>query len=393
MNKILSIVFILLTWHSFGQIIEAETDPCLVNLDKAEVAYEGGNVEIISSLVRDCLDNNGLKKENRTKAYKLLIDSYIFQGFKDSANSYMVKFLKFNPEYEISEQTDRREFIDLHESYRNYPIFAFGIKGGIGLSQLTVFNEYGVHNTEDQSLSTSYKVKPGFSAELFGAYHPHRDGEIFLDLGYSGYKFEETSTLFEYADGTPPDGGTPRSEYNYTESVNSLNLSLGYKFMIRKSVKAKVVPYIGVGIRGGFLFSSNLDISRSIVDGSQFTDKGAIVNAAHLRNRWNSWATAMIGLKIKIPKGNILMEFGYDYNLYSISNPDERFNLSNERTNELLFRYNYVTNDFGLNNFYLKIGYNFNFYIPKKKKQFREKKSNADKDSKVEGNRKIKDEK
>lgn len=358
--------------HSFAQIIEAETDPCLVNLSQAEIAYEGGNVEIISSLVRECLDNKGYKsKENRTTAYKLLIDSYIFQGFKDSADNYMVKFLKFNPEYEVSEQTDRREFIDLHNSYRNFPVVGVGIKIGLGLGQLTVFNEYGVHNTEDNSLTTDYKVKIGFSGELFASYHPHRDGELFLDFGYINYKFEETSSIFNYQFGTAPNGNT--SKYQYTETINSLNLSFGYKYMIRKSIKSRVVPYIGVGIRGGFLMASNLSIERFIEDGSNINITGAVLDAAHLRNRWNSWVTGILGIKFKIPKGNVLLELGYDYNLYSISNPDERFNLNREETNELLFKYYYVSNDFGLNNFYLKLGYNFNFYFPKKKKERTEK--------------------
>lgn len=392
MNKLLYIVFILVATQSYGQIIEAETDPCLVNLNKAEVDYEGGNVETIPALLRECLKNNDYKKENRTKAYKLIIDSYIFQGYKDSADEYMVKFLKFNPEYEISTQTDRREFIDLHDSYRNYPVFGAGVRVGLGLSQLSVFNEYGVHNTENSSLNTSYKVQIGFSGELFASYHPHRDGEIFVDFGYVNYKFEETSSIFNYNNGAPEDGSAPRSEYTYNETVNSLNLSLGYKFMIRKSVKAKVVPYIGVGAKGGFLMNSNLRIDRKIYDDETTNIDGPILDVAPIRNRWNSWVTGIIGVKFKIPKGNVLVEFGYDYNLYSISNASQRYNLNQGIVNELLFKYYYVSNDFGLNNFFFKVGYNFNFYIPKKKKEFREKKKKKDA-SEIEGKRKIKDEK
>lgn len=367
MKKLIYIAFVLLVSPVFAQIIEAETDPCLLNLNNAETAYEGGNIELIPSLVKECLDQNGYSKENKTKAYKLLIDSYIFQGENDSADLYMVKFLKFNPEFRTSEQTDRREFIDLHAAYRNYPVFGIGGKLGLGLGQLVVINEFGTHNIESSSLTSNYKVQLGFSGEIYAAYHPHRDGEVFMDLGYVNYRFQEETTLFNYNfPAQSSDGQETRSYYNYTETVNSLNLSLGYKYMFRKNVYSKVVPYIGVGIRGGLLLRSNISAERFIISESQTTIKGSDLDIKHLRNNWNAWATGIIGMKFKIPKGNVLVELGYDYNLYNISNPDERYNLSQEATNELLFKYFYVSNDFRLNNFFFKVGYNYNFYIPKK---------------------------
>ncbi|MCB0476554.1 MAG: hypothetical protein KDC84_00220 [Crocinitomicaceae bacterium] len=363
MKKIVYILVFLLSSPLIGQIIEAETDPCLLNLNNADKAYKGGNIEAIPGLVKECLDQNNYSKENKTKAYKLLIDSYIFQGMNDSADIYMVKFLKFNPEFRTSEQTDRREFIDLHAAYRNYPVFGIGVKLGLGLGQLVVINEFGAHNIEASSLDSKYKVNIGFSAEAFAAYHPHRDGELFLDLGYVNFKFAEETRLFNYNYPTTVDA---HSYYTYTETVNSLNLSLGYKYLFRKNVYSKVVPYIGVGIRGGLLMSSNISAERFIIGESQSTIKGSNLDIKHLRNRWNAWATGIIGMKFKIPKGNVFFELGYDYNLFNISNPRERYNLSNEATNELLFKYFYVSNDFRLNNFFFKIGYNYNFYIPKK---------------------------
>ncbi|MEZ4937813.1 MAG: outer membrane beta-barrel protein [Crocinitomicaceae bacterium] len=363
MKKLLYILAIITAFPLMGQIIEAETDPCLLNLNNADKSYKGGNIEAIPGLVKECLDQNNYSKENKTKAFKLLIDSYIFQGLNDSADIYMVKFLKFNPEFRTSEQTDRREFIDLHAAYRNYPVFGVGVKLGLGLGQLVVINEFGAHNIESSSLPSKYNVRMGFSAEVFASYHPHRDGEVFMDLGYVNYKFEEETRLFNY---NYPIDQDPHSYYKYTETVNSLNLSIGYKYMFRKNVYSKVVPYLGIGIRGGLLLASNINAEKFIIGESQSTIKGSVLDIKHLRNRWNSWATAMIGMKFKIPKGNVFFEVGYDYNLMNISNPDERYNLSNEATNELLFKYFYVSNDFRLNNFYFKIGYNYNFYIPKK---------------------------
>jgi hypothetical protein len=359
-----------LSFQASSQIIDKVTNPCLLNLQNAETAYEGGNIELIPGLIKECLDKNGFKsKENKTLAYRLLINSYTFQSMDDSADIYMVKFLKFAPEFRPSTQIDRREFIDLHNSYRNYPVFGVGAKLGLGLSQLIVINEFGAHNIEASSLQSNYKVNLGFSGEIFAAYHPHRDGEIFLDIGYVNYKFQEETRLFNYNfptidnDGNPAD---PNSFYIYDETVNSINLSLGYKYMFRKNVYSKVIPYIGVGIRGGLMMSSKIDIERQIIGISETNIKGASLDAIHLRNRWNAWVSGIIGMKFKIPKGNIFFELGYDYNLYNISNPRERFNLAQDATNELLFKYFYVSNDFRLNNFFFKIGYNYNFYIPKK---------------------------
>lgn len=370
MRLLYVISFLLSVSLAWNQIIEAETDPCLVSLNEAETAYEGGNIEAIPGLIKECLDNNNYKsKENKTKAYKLLIDSYIFQALDDSADIYMVKFLKFNPEFKTSVQTDRREFIDLYDSYRNYPVFAAGIKGGLGVTQLSIINEFGTHNIESSTLNSEYEILVGFSGELFGSYHPHRNGEIFLDLGYVNYKFKEKTRLFDYAFPTTNIEGNPIESYSfyvYDETINNINLSLGYKYMFRKSVHSKVVPYLGVGIRGGWMWNSKIDIERQILGLTETNIKGASLDAQHLRNRWNAWVTGFIGLKFKIPKGNIFFELGYDYNLNNISNPNERFNLSKAETNELLFKYFYVSNDFRLNNFFFKLGYNFNFYLPKK---------------------------
>lgn len=386
MKKLIYILSILFYFPLVGQIIEAETDPCLLNLNNAETAYEGGNIELIPTLVKSCLDQNGYdSKENKTKAFKLLIDSYIFQGFKDSADIYMVKFLRFAPEYKPSEQTDRREFIDLHASYRNYPVFGAGVKLGLGLGQLVIINEFGAHNIESSSLQSDYKVQIGFSGEIFGAYHPHRDGELFVDIGYVNYKFMEETKLFNYNFPTVNNNGSsiePNSFYVYDETVNSINLSIGYKYMFRKNVYSKVIPYVGVGARGGWMWSSIIDIERQIIGISETNLKGASLDISHLRNRYNAWVTGIVGMKFKIPKGNIFFELGYDYNLFNISNPNERYNLSQEATNELLFKYFYVSNDFRLNNFFFKIGYNYNFYLPKKKDPRKKQKKAARKESK-----------
>ena len=364
MKNILYILIFILALPATAQIIEAETDPCLVNLNSAQTAYDGGNIELIPSFLKECLNKNGYSKENKTKAYKLLINSYIFQGIEDSADIYMVKFLKFNPEYRPSEQIDRREFIDLHDAYRNYPLFAAGGKLGLGLSQLQIINEFGAHNIESASLDTKYRMEVGFSGEIFGAFHPHRDGEIFVDLGYITYKFSEVTTLLNYS---YPNGTDNYTQYDYSETVNSLNISVGYKYLFRKNIYAKIIPYVSLGYRGGLMLKSKIDIVRTLNEGEATgTIKGSDLDAKHLRNSWNSWVTANFGLKFKIAKGNIFFELGYDYNLYNISNPNERFNLKKEETNELLFKYFYVSNDFRLNNIYFKVGYNYNFYIPKK---------------------------
>ena len=99
------------------QILTAQEQvDCKYVIEDAREAYEAGMVELVPDLLNDCIKNNGLTGELRKEAYKLVINSYLFDYKLEEADTLMYNFVHEFPDY-MAEASDPQEFVSLLNSH------------------------------------------------------------------------------------------------------------------------------------------------------------------------------------------------------------------------------------------------------------------------------------
>ncbi|MCK5066414.1 MAG: PorT family protein [Bacteroidales bacterium] len=83
---------------------------CTYLLEDAKEAYAGGMVELIPELLLPCLGSDGLTGSPRREAYKLVINSYLFDHMPEEAHTLMDRFVDEYPDYRAG-STDPAEFV------------------------------------------------------------------------------------------------------------------------------------------------------------------------------------------------------------------------------------------------------------------------------------------
>jgi len=99
------------------QILNAQEQvDCKYVIEDAREAYEAGMVELVPDLLEDCIKTNGLTGELRKEAYKLVINSYLFDYKLAEADTLMYNFVHEFPDY-MAESSDPQEFVSLLDSH------------------------------------------------------------------------------------------------------------------------------------------------------------------------------------------------------------------------------------------------------------------------------------
>lgn len=89
---------------------------CTYLLEDAREAYDGGMVELVPELLLECIKSEGLAGESKKEAYKLVINSYLFDYLPGEADSLMDGFVGEFPEYR-AENSDPQEFVFLLDAH------------------------------------------------------------------------------------------------------------------------------------------------------------------------------------------------------------------------------------------------------------------------------------
>jgi hypothetical protein len=82
-------------------LFSQEPSTCAQNLKDAQAQFDKGHVEMIPGILKECM-RSGFKREEQLAAYRLLIQSFIFEDKLDLADSTMQAFLNRFPEYQVS---------------------------------------------------------------------------------------------------------------------------------------------------------------------------------------------------------------------------------------------------------------------------------------------------
>ncbi|MCK5170975.1 MAG: outer membrane beta-barrel protein, partial [Bacteroidales bacterium] len=142
--------------------------------------------------------------------------------------------------------------------------------------------------------------------------------------------------------------------YTETQSILSFPLSGTYDFKYKM-----FYPYLRIGASLDYMIGASISPLRAFED---FIDKDDITGSdldilKDSRNQLNFSALIGAGVKYKIKNGYVMLDLRYHYGFTN--------NVSNRFSNEETFGYQYVDDDFSINNFYMSLGYVYSFYKTK----------------------------
>lgn len=321
-------------------------DDCLVTLKKVQKDYEEGIIEKIPETLAKCL-NSGLGGEDKVTAYKLLINVYLFDDRLDKAEETMEKLLVFEPEIKPNEAVDSKEFITLFESYRTIPLYSIGLTAGINYSSITIDKEFGTYNTD--LYDGEYSAPDfGFQVGLNANYLIFKNVYANLEAFFSNKKFSYKTELNKFS----------TLEFNESESTIQVPLTIAYHIG-KKSIK----PTFKLGSYINYNLSSKSEFIRSYTENTQSNITGPLIDVSSMRTDLNYGLIGALGVKYKVKEAYWFLDASYTYTLTSSVKPNERY--SNP---ELLYDYQYIDDNFSINNIFISIGYSRLFYKPKKLK-------------------------
>lgn len=331
----------------FLNLFTTQAQDCAKSLKKAQKAYDIGDFEKVKKLVNPCL-GAGVSKEEELKIYKLLTLIHVFDDEEDSAAYYMEEFLKIDPEYEINDAIDPVEFVALYNQFNTLPVLSIGVTGGASYTNVDVFQRYGLNSYEDFDHVYNRKLG-GYQVGI--RINKYLSKRLVLDLEalLSNKTYEHQSNLYEFSQVT----------MNETQRRIEIPLILSYDFF-----KHKIRPYIGVGIAGEYLLGSSAEFSRTYTDTSLAEIKGQNIDMTDHRQSLNYSLIGTAGIRFKVPKGMISLDFRYKKGMLNQVNKTQRYT-----NNHLMYRYYYIDSDFALDHYILSVGYVYSFYNPKRKKK------------------------
>lgn len=309
MKKFLLIIFIIAL--SIQGLIAQNT--CGDQLKVAQRRFDDGLLEDIPQLLTNCM-KSGFTNEEKTNAYKLLIQTYLFSENQEKADEVMLQFLNEFPSYNIA-NNDPKEFVNLYKTYRTDPIFKIELRlsGLLNMARIVEPNSTGNSST----VNTDYKPLIGVGTELnyINRFSKDFDYSIGISFVFARYSYTSVPLAFTKITGT------------YTDLYFGLPLSLRYNFKYeRLNLFAKA------GIEPVYLLSSKVQLERK--DEAIDQPYNGTVDLTNLHRRFDVRPILAFGPTVKFGKGNLRLtveiKFGFigqliDKNKYKNLQLQEKF--------------------------------------------------------------------
>jgi len=335
MKRLLVILIVVLGFYT----VSAQKN-CAEQLRLAERNFEEGLLDDIYQIISPCL-KDGFSKDEKVDAYKLLIQTYIFNDMMESADEIMVRFLKEFPEYVLS-SNDPREFSSLYNTYRTEPVLKLDIIGGLKTGVVSVQELYGpedfnYHNVSYNPLPGAY-LAVNYSDNLIANY----DFSIGANISQIRYGYLNTA-------------------YDFT-SVNATynNFYIGMPVSVRYNKSfGKIDAFLSLGVEPVYLLYSKIDIIRSF-NGLQDDLTGSEI-MTDMHRRYDILPALSVGASYKLGKAYLLFETGFKFGIVNPVINEKRFT-----NQDLINKFYYVEDDIRVNQLFLSFSYVFSFYKPKK---------------------------
>jgi hypothetical protein len=364
-NRILIFLVLCLGYQT---IAAQDLVDCTYLLEDAREAYEAGMVELVPELLFECITSNGLSGEPRKEAYKLVINSYLFDYLPDEADSLMDSFVSEFPEVR-AENSDSQEFIFLLDAHlRALGIDPDQVPGDTEAAADTSSGRkklWVVTRGADEFGNTiGFKVGGSLSlprtVEGYSVGDPAEDGGHFGPLPGTLAGAEanlildrrlEASVGLLYSMTRLSYSATPLSftPYRYVEAQHQLALPLTIIYKLNPENR-KIAYYLRGGVVPGYLFYTSGKGTRSF-EGSQDDIVVAKTDITDSRSPFNLNILVGGGFRIPLNRAFIYVEACASYDIL-LANREENRYLNNDIT-WLLY---HVDSDFRVHQFSISAG-------------------------------------
>lgn len=334
-------VFAILALVIISFSVAHAQNTCSEKLRQAQRNFDEGLLDDIPTMIDSCL-KDGFTNEEKMNAYKLLIQTYLFNDEVDRADSIMLQFLKDLPSYQIS-TTDLKEFINLYNTYQTEPLFKWEVEAGINYSYPTVTEYFSVGNLNQTNASYSSKVGAQIGVNYTDKINHRFDWSAGINATF--YRMSYTSNEFNYS----------------TTTADFTNLTIGVPIAI-KYVRSfsGFKAFIKAGFETTYQLKATADFSRTFTNGDnpiQSTE-----DLIELYNRIDIRPMASIGVTLKMMnKFELIPSIGFKLSTIKSLKDDSRL-----RNNELIYKYTYSGDNLRQSMVYLNVAFVIPYYNPRK---------------------------
>ena len=326
-------------------VLPQETSTCAENLKNAQTLFDNGQVQQVPEMLQECL-RSGFKQEEELAAYKLIIQTFLFQDKNELADSAMLAFLKKYPEYQLS-PTDHSSFVHLYNNFNVEPVVQLVIHIGTNISFLTFINPKSVssdpvrkkYSTDALNLFVSLEAKFTINSKL----------DLNIEGGFSQSSFTNVEDFLGIG------------IVNYSEIQQRIEVPVTATYSI--ITFGKFTAYARAGAGAAFDLSSTAkNVSFESGDIIGFSDrKSPDISRNDSRIKMDIFGQAGGGIKLKIPRGYLNFEIRCNLGIYNQV-------LRGGESATQLEGYYYKDDDFNLNDLNFSFGYTQIFYKPLKRK-------------------------
>jgi len=335
-----TILFIAIAFLGLSTLRAQNT--CTDQLNIAQRKFDDGLLDDIPPLLVNCM-KSGFTDEEKTNAYKLLIQTYLFSEKQDKADEVMLKFLNEFPSYSIA-VNDPKEFVNLHRTYRTNPIFKIEFKGGFNFCMPTFIEPFGTGNIN--------KISPAYKTKLGGAFELNYLNKLYKNFDYSiGASF--TLSNFSYTN--------KPNDYS-TVTGNFKNIYIGFPIAVRYNYILKGINlFARVGLEPVYLIKSTIDLTRiDNIIGRPDPITGS-ENLISSHNKFDIRPLLAIGAAFKVRRNLINVSAGFKISTMTQLNRSKLYSNPALQT-----KYFFAEDNLLLNQSHISISFIRSIYKPKK---------------------------
>lgn len=349
----------------------ATEENCDQKLSQAENEFALGHFYGIPGLLKNCLENGGLSKEEQVQAYLILCQAYLIGDDPIAAGDMYLRLLKADPEFVPNETDHPIDIVYLSKQYTATPVFTPHFRAGLNTSFYRLIHAL---STEPYALNSSTPARFGFQFGGGVDWNINDNFSLCLEGNFSSSNFERLLTNNVDFDET---------QINGSQLWLDLPLYAKYSFSLNKTWK----PFVYSGVAASLLLSatSQFIYTDNKPTGAQLVAEGPSESVTNQRDFLSlSWVMGG-GVRYKIGKNFIYADLRYMAGLTNQANDatifyqdesnidpaqigDPAHYLSNNAT-----RYHYVSDYFRLDNLSLSFGFVKPLYDPRRVKKARTK--------------------
>jgi hypothetical protein len=331
--------------------------------------FDKGHFFSVPDLLLSCLSKGGFSRQQQERAYLILVQSYLILEDHQNADTYYLKVLQANPEYETQIGRDPVDLVYLSKKFTATPIFSWYFTAGTSfVLPKVIADNFAVNNASQQ-----YKLGFGWLAGAGVIWH--QSDRISADVSVSflsqSYQLEQ-SGLFS------------NDEIILRERMNSVSIPLTFSYMLTNNKKYR--PYVGVGITTNLLLGANQNITLQnrtpILDlnndqiGFTSQELNRTIQVRQRREPLNFQLHLTGGIKYKYKLNYFFAEATYGLGLINVVKRNTLIDSGTSGNSSLQpsFSLSHVDDYFSLNNVQLNVGFVKPLYKPRKLKTAKTKK-------------------